>query len=90
MEYQSFIRGAQHTQADGYERMATMAMFNRYANNAKRASIKRMFDAKQAHRRIDRELSTWKESRTPAMNRDMYKKLKAGLNKSLSSFQEGG
>ncbi|WP_037581080.1 hypothetical protein [Sporolactobacillus terrae] len=89
-EYQSFIRGAQHRQADELDRMAMMAMFNRYGQNAKHPKKKRMFDAEKAHWRIDKELGNWKESRTVSMPKDMYKKFKAGLNKSIGTFAKKG
>jgi hypothetical protein len=88
-EFKAFCRGAQHAQADEYDRMATGAMFNRYATNAKRARKRKMFDEKEAHKRIDRQLSNWKESsgRT-ALDHDRYQRLKNALNR--SSFQKKG
>lgn len=89
-EFRAFLRGAKHRQVDGYELAATSAMFNRYAQNSKRANIRKMFNAEQAHHRIDQELSDWREKRSPRLTPEMYHKLKAGLNGSVTSFRKGG
>lgn len=90
-EYQAFIRGAQHRQADELENLAIAAMFDRYANNSKRASLKKMFNADQAHRRIDKGADDeWKESHTPRLTPEMYQVLKKGLAKSTTTFKKGG
>jgi hypothetical protein len=89
-EFRDFCRGAQHAQIDQYELAANSAMFARYAQNAKHARLKRMFDAEKAHRRIDKESGNWKESRSPGMPKDKYRRLKAGLSKAVGTFQKGG
>jgi hypothetical protein len=89
-EYRDFLRGAQHRQADQREDMALSALFNRYAQNAKQARLKRMFDADMAHRRIDKGMSNWKESRSPRLTSEMFSKMKSKLNQSLNTFKKGG
>jgi hypothetical protein len=88
-EFKAFCRGTQHAQADEYDRMATGAMFNRYAMNAKRARKKKMFDEKEAHKRIDHQISNWKDSaERPGLTPEMYQRMKKALNR--SSFQKKG
>ncbi|MFT8362904.1 MAG: hypothetical protein ABF608_06945 [Sporolactobacillus sp.] len=89
-EYQSFIRGAQHRQVDELDRMATLAMFNRYGQNAKHPKKKRMFDADKAHWQIDKDLGRQKESQYVGMSKERYKKLKVGLTKSIRTFTKKG
>lgn len=72
-EFKNFIKGAQLRIVDEYEAMAKQAMFNRYAQNAKRAKEKKMFDAQAARRRIMNGLDNWKESREPKINVDRYR-----------------
>jgi PAB1-binding protein PBP1 len=43
--------------------MANGAMFNAYAANAKRATVKKMFDADKARKKIERSDMNWKQSR---------------------------
>ena len=38
-------------------------MFNAYAANAKRARVKKMFDADKARKKIERNDMNWKQSR---------------------------
>lgn len=52
-EYQALVKGAQHRKIDDYEFMAKTAMANRYAQNAKRANERKIFNAKQARRNLD-------------------------------------
>ena len=53
-EYESFIKGAQLRKIDEYELMAKTAMANRYAQHAKRANERKIFNAKQARRNLDK------------------------------------
>lgn len=43
--------------------MAKQAMFNRYAQNAKRAKENKMFDAAAARKRVLEDADSWKDSR---------------------------
>ncbi|WP_226639330.1 hypothetical protein [Priestia flexa] len=88
-EYRAFIKGAQHREIDEYERMAKAAMFNRYATNAKKANEKKMFDAKQARKRLEENDSRWKESREPSLNQKRYKRMKQALEGFVPVFSEG-
>jgi len=54
-EYLSFLKGAQHKQIDQYEFMAKQAMAFRYAQNAKNANERKIFNAKQARFNLDNE-----------------------------------
>ncbi|WP_083390601.1 hypothetical protein [Cytobacillus oceanisediminis] len=58
---------------DQYESMAKQAMFNRYAQNSKRAKENKMFDAKTARKRILNGSGNWKESREPRINVERYR-----------------
>ncbi|MBY0157269.1 hypothetical protein H0178_15870 [Cytobacillus firmus] len=53
--------------------MAKQAMFNRYAQNAKRANEKKMFDAKTARKRVMNGAGNWKESREARINVERYR-----------------
>lgn len=59
---------------DEYEQMADQAMFNRYAQNAKRAKKKKMFDVETARKRVLEGLDNWKDSREPKVNLERYRK----------------
>ncbi|AND42726.1 hypothetical protein A361_07940 [Cytobacillus oceanisediminis 2691] len=72
-EFQNFIKGAQLRIVDQYEGMAKQAMFNRYAQNSKRAKEKKMFDAQTARKRVMNGTGNWKESREPKINTDRYR-----------------
>lgn len=48
------MKGAQHRIIDEYELMAKAAMANRYAMNAKRASERKIFNAKQARKNLEK------------------------------------
>jgi putative heme iron utilization protein len=78
-EYRAFLRGAKHTEADQIEMLAKAAMFNRYAQNAKQASERKMFDAALAHKRIEKEMKNWKEARESVIPIEKYRKAKAAL-----------
>lgn len=78
-EYKNFIKGAQLRIVDTYEQMARQAMFNRYAQNAKRASEKKMFDAKTARKRVLDGLENWKDSSEPKINVDRYRNAQAAM-----------
>lgn len=64
---------------DELERMAKQAMFNRYAQNAKRATEKKMFDAAVARKRLLSDSEDWKDSRDPKVNVDRYRKAQAAM-----------
>lgn len=49
-EFKNFMDGAQLRRVDEHEGMALQAMMQRYANNAKRAKVKDMFDADKARK----------------------------------------
>jgi len=57
--------------------MAKGAMFNRYAQNAKRANEKKMFNAKQARKNLDNGIE----------NNDQDIKRMINMNKALKGFQ---
>ncbi|MGG3573901.1 hypothetical protein ABES80_15705 [Bacillus gobiensis] len=87
-EFWAFLRGSRHRQADEIEMLAKAAMFNRYAQNAKQASERKMFDADRAHNRIEKDMKNWKEAREPVVSLEKYRKAKAALkeySKKLSS-----
>lgn len=52
-QYKAFIKGAQLKIIDQYEFMAKSAMANRYAQHAKRANERKIFNAKQARRNLE-------------------------------------
>lgn len=52
-EYEALRLGALHRKIDEYELMAKTAMANRYAQNAKRASERKIFNGKQARRNLE-------------------------------------
>lgn len=56
-EYEAFIKGSQHDQIDKYEFMAKTAMAHRYAQHAKRASERKIFNAKQARRNLEKGIN---------------------------------
>ncbi|NRG43291.1 hypothetical protein HRF87_00765 [Bacillus sp. CRN 9] len=56
-EYEAFIKGSQHKTIDEYELMAKTAMANRYAQHAKRASERKIFNAKQARRNLEKGIN---------------------------------
>ncbi|MGG3624400.1 hypothetical protein ABES25_12675 [Bacillus gobiensis] len=92
-EFRAFLRGAKHKQVDEIEMLAKAAMFNRYAQNAKQASEKKMFDADRAHKRIEKDMKNWKEAREPVVSLEKFRKAKESLkeySKKLSSSQKGG
>lgn len=62
-EFRNFVKGAQLRIVDTYEQMAKQAMFNRYAQNAKRANEKKMFDAALARKRVMSGDDGYKDSR---------------------------
>ncbi|MFL0365383.1 hypothetical protein ACH0BF_20455 [Pseudobacillus sp. 179-B 2D1 NHS] len=64
---------------DTYEQMAKQAMFNRYAQNAKKATEKKMFDAETARKRIMSDSDDWKESREPRINLERYRKAQEAM-----------
>ncbi|WP_203364744.1 hypothetical protein [Bacillus sp. REN10] len=59
--------------------MTKQAMFNRYAQNAKRANEKKMFDAETARKRIMSGSDSWKESREPQIDRELYRKAQEAM-----------
>ncbi|MBT2661949.1 hypothetical protein [Bacillus sp. ISL-45] len=78
-QFKNFIKGSQLRIVDQYEGMAKQAMFNRYAQNAKRARENKMFDAKTARKRIMSGSDNWKESRVPRINLERYRKAKEAM-----------
>jgi hypothetical protein len=72
-QFKNFIKGTQLRMVDQYESMAKQAMFNRYAQNAKRAKENKMFDAKTARKRIMNGSDNWKDSREPKINVERYR-----------------
>ena len=52
-EFQNFVKGAHLSKIDQFELMAKTAMANRYAQHAKRASEKKIFNAEQARRNFE-------------------------------------
>lgn len=52
-EYRNFIKGAQLKKIDQFDLMAKTAMANRYAQHAKRASARKIFNADQARRNLE-------------------------------------
>ncbi|MBT2599083.1 MULTISPECIES: hypothetical protein [unclassified Oceanobacillus] len=52
-EFQNFIKGAQLKKIDQYDLMAKTAMANRYAQHAKRANARKIFNADQARRNLE-------------------------------------
>ena len=91
-EYRAFIKGAQHREIDDYERMANGAMFNSYAQNAKRATVKKMFDADKARKKLERNDQNWKYSREQTSKRDIAKMALDALKGYVPSFtpKKGG
>lgn len=75
-EYLLLRKGAQHRIIDEYDRMADNAMAMRYANNAKRAKKKSIFDAEKARRKLE----TGQDYDLKEMKR------MSRLNKSLKGF----
>ncbi|MED4461865.1 hypothetical protein [Metabacillus fastidiosus] len=59
--------------------MAKQAMFNRYAQNAKKATEKKMFDAETARKRILNDSADWKESREPRIDLERYRKAQEAM-----------
>ncbi|WP_176466370.1 hypothetical protein [Terribacillus saccharophilus] len=87
-EFRLKIKGAQHRVIDEYEMLARSAMFNRYANNSKRAKEKKMFDAEKARRRLDRGDKHWKQSHDSGFAK-AYRKASKAL-KGYFARQKGG
>lgn len=85
-EFKNFIKGAQLKIVDQYESMAKQAMFNRYAQNAKRAKENKMFDAKAARKRVLAGSDGWKDSREPRVNVNRYR----AAQKAMKSYQMKG
>lgn len=91
-EYRAFIKGAQHREIDQYERMANGAMFNSYAANAKRATVKKMFDADKARKKVERNDMDWKGSRQKTSKWEVAKMALDSLKGYTPSFttKKGG
>ena len=53
-EYMTLFKGAQYRRIDDYEKIAKQAMANRYAQNAKRAREKAIFNAQKARRAVEK------------------------------------
>ncbi|MGG3625535.1 hypothetical protein ABES25_18510 [Bacillus gobiensis] len=86
-EYRAFLRGAKHREADQIEMLTKAAMFNRYAQNAKQASERKMFDSERAHKRIERDMKNWKEVREPVVSLKRFRKAKASLKEYRCGFK---
>lgn len=52
-EYMAKLKGAQHAKIDEFEAMAVSAVMNARANNEKRVSVRKLFNAAKAHRKLD-------------------------------------
>jgi hypothetical protein len=89
-EYKAFIRGAQYREIDDYERMARSAMFNRYAANAKKASLKKMFDADKARKRLENNDPKWKDSKETVFKREHYNRMRQALKGFTPNFSTKG
>jgi len=91
-EYRAFIKGAQHREIDTYERMANGAMFNSYAQNAKRATVKKMFDADKARKKVEANDPTWKQSRDQTSKWEIARQATEALKGFVPSFtpKKGG
>lgn len=66
--------------------MAKNAMFNRYAQNAKNANEKKMFNAKQARRNLDGDIKGDKEVERMIKLNDTFK----GFNPAEAFKPKGG
>lgn len=73
-ELRIFLEGAQLRRVDEHEGMALQAMMQRYANNAKRAKVKDMFDADKARKIV---LNGGKAEK--GYDLTLYRKAKASL-----------
>lgn len=56
-EYEALRIGALNRKIDQYELMAKTAMANRYAQHAKRASERKIFNANQARRNLEKGIT---------------------------------
>lgn len=52
-EYLAKLKGAQHARIDEFEALAVAAVMNARANNEKRVSVKKLFNAEKMHRELD-------------------------------------
>ncbi|MCP3741465.1 hypothetical protein [Rossellomorea sp. BNER] len=78
-EYNAFIKGAQQREADQLEKLAISAVFNAKANNEKRMSVRKLFDADKAHKRINSQSENWKESKETVISLKQYNRMKKAL-----------
>lgn len=76
-EFQNFIKGSQLKKSDEYEMLATLALFNRYATNAKRPKLRDMFDIDKAKKMI---LNGGKVT-ARRINTELYQKAKVAMKK---------
>ncbi|MFP3345124.1 hypothetical protein R0J87_21835, partial [Halomonas sp. SIMBA_159] len=56
-EYKRKLKAAKLREIDEIERMTINAMFNRYANNAKKVKPSQMFDAQKARADLERDVT---------------------------------
>lgn len=75
-----------------YERMANGAMFNSFAANSKRATVKKMFDADKARKKVEMNDKNWKNSREQTSKREMARMALDALKGYVPSFtpKKGG
>lgn len=76
-EYLAFIKGAQLRETDELEVLSIAAIFNARANNEKRMSSKKLYDANKARKQIE----TRKEDVEREIQRSMY------LNNAFKGFK---
>lgn len=62
-EYHYLMQGARHRQVDEWDLGVKQAFATAYAQNAKKANPKKIFDADKARRMIDKGDDNWKNAK---------------------------
>jgi protein tyrosine/serine phosphatase len=89
-EYKNFIKGAKHREIDTLENEAISALFHRKASSEKRITLKKLFDADKAHKRLENNDNNYKDSRDVAVKQKQYKRMKQALKGYAPTFTKGG